>query len=91
MKGLVDRLLGSQCLRVRPNQATLQEYTPGQGIPPHIDTVSVSPVTPPNLPGHTAQPTWSHRPTCLVGSVRFYPPIRPNTARVPPLIRPQSS
>lgn len=39
LRGLVDRLLGSQCLRVRPNQATLQEYTPGQGIPPHIDTV----------------------------------------------------
>lgn len=37
--GLVDRLLGSQHIRARPNQATLQEYTPGQGIPPHIDTV----------------------------------------------------
>ncbi|XP_074651671.1 tRNA (carboxymethyluridine(34)-5-O)-methyltransferase alkbh8-like [Tubulanus polymorphus] len=37
---LIDRLLALGCIKNRPNQLTINQYTPGQGIPPHIDTHS---------------------------------------------------
>eukprot|EP00040_Diaphanoeca_grandis_P040055 m.261097 g.261097 ORF g.261097 m.261097 type:complete len:314 (-) comp41293_c0_seq1:38-979(-) len=39
LQKLVNKLVTTNILTEVPNQITLQEYTPGQGIPPHIDTV----------------------------------------------------
>uniref|UniRef100_S4RIP0 AlkB homolog 8, tRNA methyltransferase n=1 Tax=Petromyzon marinus TaxID=7757 RepID=S4RIP0_PETMA len=37
---LVDKCLSAGYIQHRPNQLTVNQYQPGQGIPPHIDTHS---------------------------------------------------
>ena len=37
---LLDRLISKRIISVRPDQLTVNQYEPGQGIPPHVDTHS---------------------------------------------------
>ncbi|XP_064623177.1 alkylated DNA repair protein alkB homolog 8-like [Lineus longissimus] len=37
---VLDKILQLGCVRKRPDQLTVNQYEPGQGIPPHIDTHS---------------------------------------------------
>ena len=37
---LIDRFLEKKIVSVKPDQLTVNQYNPGQGIPPHIDTHS---------------------------------------------------
>lgn len=37
---LLDRLISTGIISVKPDQLTVNQYQPGQGIPPHIDTHS---------------------------------------------------
>ena len=37
---LVERLISEGIIPVKPDQLTINQYQPGQGIPPHVDTHS---------------------------------------------------
>ncbi|XP_013420002.2 alkylated DNA repair protein alkB homolog 8 [Lingula anatina] len=38
--GLLDKLMAKGYIQQRPDQLTINQYEPGQGIPPHVDTHS---------------------------------------------------
>lgn len=40
MELLMDKIVQSGIMRERPDQLTCNQYAPGQGIPPHVDTHS---------------------------------------------------
>eukprot|EP00118_Oscarella_pearsei_P007079 m.33491 g.33491 ORF g.33491 m.33491 type:complete len:354 (+) comp31823_c0_seq2:95-1156(+) len=37
---VISRMMDQNLIRCRPNQLTVNDYEPGQGIPPHVDTHS---------------------------------------------------